>query len=323
MLLAAELAADVGWERLERGGDEYVTQREELAEALAEVVEGTALPLEYRIQAGELLGNLGDPRLGVCDLNIQTVKFTARTLLIDEPKSRSRCDDKGSDQITVNVAFELARYPVTNAQYALFIAANGYESKNWWDVAGRKWLESKKHRAPSEWNSPRFGSARPNHPVIGVNWYETTAFCRWLTQYLNDGYTYRLPSEAEWEYAARGTAPRAYPWGLELPDSERANFNQTINGTSVVGSFAYGATPEGLHDVAGNVWEWTASAHTPYTEGRSTPWHSFEDSVNKSFALRGGGWSHHSIILQASERGSFTPKDHFFYVGFRLARHLG
>src|SRR5215211_779422 len=113
----------------------------------------------------------------------------------------------------------------------------------------------------------------PNHPVVGISWYEAMAFCRWLTQ--QQEYVYTLPSEAEWEYAARGAARRIYPWGDTEPDGERANFDGTHNGTTAVGCFASGATPEELLDMAGNVWEWTRSEYRPYpydqNDGRETP----------------------------------------------------
>lgn len=109
-------------------------------------------------------------------------------------------------------AFELARYPITNAQFALFMADDGYNAlHDWWDAAGKTWLREDRRQQPSEWANERFGRVRPNHPVVGVTWYEASAFCRWLTQQLNDGYDYRLPSEAEWEYAARGTQRRPHP----------------------------------------------------------------------------------------------------------------
>jgi formylglycine-generating enzyme required for sulfatase activity len=158
--------------------------------------------------------------------------------------------------------FALARYPVTNAQYQIFMQHGGYDpSAPWWDDAARAWLarddaatpglhewQRRKHKdQPEFWDEERFGSARPNHPVVGISWYEATAFCRWLTRYLNDGFEYCLPSEAEWEYAARGTTRRTYAWGDEEPDGERANCNEIYNGTTAVGCFARGATPEGVY----------------------------------------------------------------------------
>jgi formylglycine-generating enzyme required for sulfatase activity len=177
-------------------------------------------------------------------------------------------------------------------------------------------------RQPREWRDKRLGQSRPNHPMVGVTWYEAMAFCRWLTQMLNDGHTYSLPTEAEWEYAARGTQRRRFPWGPEDPDDERANFNDRYEGTTAVGCFALGATPEGALDMAGNIWEWTRSVYQPYPyntdDGRELP----DDPVNKRFTLRGGGWHDPSILLYASYRLRFTPESLHSLVGLRLVRHL-
>ncbi|MFN8568981.1 MAG: SUMF1/EgtB/PvdO family nonheme iron enzyme [Kouleothrix sp.] len=109
--------------------------------------------------------------------------------------------------------FALARYPVTNAQYALFIADDGYNTeRRWWMPGGRGSSRPAPDRATVLGGDERFGSTCPNHPVVGAAWYEAI-FCRWLTLHLHDGFVYTLPSEAEWEYAARGAARRVYPWG--------------------------------------------------------------------------------------------------------------
>src|SRR5262249_30274665 len=129
-------------------------------------------------------------------------------------------DTENKQSVTV-ATFELARYPVTNAQFKHFIDDDGYNAaRTWWDAAGKAWLRQERRREPSYWRDERLGIVRPNLPVVGVTWYEAMAFCRWLTQKLSDGYEYHLPSEAEWEYAARGVVRRPYPWGPEEPDGE-------------------------------------------------------------------------------------------------------
>ena len=314
LVLAAEISEDIGWDRLERGGDEFVALREELARELATTVEGTVLPAAERVRAGVLLGTLGDPRPGVYSLPPAMVPIAGGRFVIGE----------GDEQADLSIErFEIARYPVTNAQWKLFVKAGGYrDDQLWWDQAGNAWLRQSGTHIPRFWNNDDFGIIRPNHPVVGVSWYETMAFCRWLTQTLNDGYTYTLPTEAEWEYAARGAELREYPWGPEDPDGERANFGQTHNGTTAVGCFPRGATPEGVHDMAGNIWEWTRSEYKPYpydpADGR-------EDSTEvewKMFTRRGGSWNDHSIDLRASYRNYVTPDYRSYYLGFRLARHL-
>jgi formylglycine-generating enzyme required for sulfatase activity len=158
--------------------------------------------------------------------------------------------------------------------------------------------------------------------VVGITWYEATAFARWLTGYLQDGSTYCLPSELEWEYAARGSERRMYPWGNVAPDPERANFDQTHNVTSAVGCFPSGATPAGLHDLAGNVWEWTRSEYQPYPYDPDDGREDGADPAKKRFTVRGGSWHGRPIYLRASNRfDGLTPDDRYYNIGVRLARH--
>ncbi len=313
-----------------------------------------AAPAETRVACGELLARFGDPRPGVCDLPPPFVPFPGggfvigiseaeyRAIIAAERKNNLAKEaedwykDARNSQTVAVAAFELARYPVTNAQYKLFMDAGGYRhDAPWWDEAARAWLrrDDAKTKGLSEWQvrtykdrpefweDARFGIARPNHPVVGISWYEATAFCKWLTQHLNDGYEYRLPSEAEWEYAARGPARRPYPWGDDLPDGERANFNQTHGGTTAVGCFPAGATPEGLLDLAGNVWEWTRSEYRSYPYDPNDGREAGGDPARKTFTIRGGSWSTRPIYLRAAFRPRF-PDNRYSNVGVRLARHL-
>jgi len=289
---------------------------------LAQVVEGIALPGAERVRAGKLLGELDDPRPGVCTLPPAMVEFPGGLFTIGEPIGKARYGDEENDQPSTIAPFAIARYPVTNAQYALFLDDDGYHADApWWDAAGREWLRQSVRTAPLLWNDERFGITRPNHPVVGVTWYEATAFCRWLTQYLSDGFEYCLPSEAEWEYAARGTTRRTYAWGDEEPDGERANFNWIYNGTTAVGCFAHGATPEGVYDLTGNVWEWTRSEYRPYPYDPNDGREDGQEPARKYFTFRGGGWFNLSIYLRASLRNGNVPAYCYYDVGLRLARH--
>jgi len=362
LLLIAELAEDVGWTRLIAGDELFEVLRDELALALVPVVAGTTLPAKDRVQAGVYLGDLGDPRPGVCSLPPEMVRIAGGEYVIgilpDEEAAyveaftrdypdvgdqtiHSIIQDCINKQPVTLPPFELARYPVTNAQYKLFIEDNGYDpDAPWWDAAGRAWLRRddqataglasyqrrtyKQH--PEWWHDERFGIARPNHPVVGVSWYEAVAFCRWLSQhreYNPDGYVYLLPSEAEWEYAARRATRRAYPWGNAEPDAERANFNRTYDGTTAVGCFPPGATPEdGIADLAGTVWEWTRSEYRDYPYDPDDGREEIDNPAEKHLTLRGGGWFDTSFTLRASTRYYDPPVGHSSSVRFRLARCL-
>jgi len=225
---------------------------------------------------------------------------------------------------------------VTNAQYKRFMDADGYDpAAPWWDAAARIWLarddaateglkawQRRQHKhQPEFWDDKTFGSARPNYPLVGVSWYEATAFCRWLTQQLDDGYEYMVPSEAEWEYATRGSTRRSYPWGNDELDVERASYSQKYGFTTLaVGCFPRGATPEGVLDLAGNVLEWTRSAYRDYPYDPADGREDGADPAQKRFTIRGGSWANRPLYLRAAFRNHLTPDLHDRVVGFRLAR---
>ncbi|MEI8165865.1 MAG: SUMF1/EgtB/PvdO family nonheme iron enzyme [Chloroflexales bacterium] len=351
-LAAGQFAAavEVLRQRLEARADDRAALR-----AAAALIEDATIPAPaaIRVACGELLARYGDPRPGVCDLPPPMVPIAGGSFVIGiseaEYKAIIEAERKNnlaseaerwykaalnSRAVTVK-PFELARYPLTNAQFKRFIDAGGYNpSHPWWDEAGRTWLARDDAKTkdlnewqrrtfkdrPEFWGDARFGLPRLNHPVVGLNWYEATAFCVWLTQHLNDGYNYRLPSEAEWEYAARGAARRPYPWGDAEPDGERANFNRTHGGTTAVGCFPAGASPDGLVDLTGNIWEWTRSEFRDYPYNSDDGREAGSDPAQKRFTLRGGSWANGSIYLRAARRTLNYPDARYSDLGLRLAR---
>jgi formylglycine-generating enzyme required for sulfatase activity len=210
--------------------------------------------------------------------------------------------------------FALMRTEVTNGQFATFVAASGHltdaERKGWgysWDgrwarVTGADW----RHPFGPDTNIAEYG----DHPVVQVSQRDAAAFCQF--------YGMRLPSEAEWEFAARHPDGGRFPWGDDPPEardgSRRANFGtvaccapDATDGyatTAPVGSFPTGASASGLLDMAGNVWEWTAS-----------PYEDREGHV----ALRGGGWGNNPYCLRVSYRHGNPPDIGLDMVGFRCA----
>ena len=185
-------------------------------------------------------------------------------------------------------AFAIGRTQVTNAEYAVFFAASG-------------------HRAPSHWPGGEPPADREHHPVTYVSWEDARAFCVWAGGF--------LPTEAEWERAARGDDDRAWPWGNDAPAVDRATFAATE--TSTVGLHLAGASPFGALDLAGNAWEWTASAYRDYPydadEGREG-----EESPELR-VVRGGAYSHGPGEIRCSYRHGMLPGAVDHYVGFRFA----
>ncbi len=283
---------------------------------LADLVESGALTPVERAAAGRALAELGDPRTEVTDVDAMhfcyvppgpfvmgasknetrlTNPLTGETLVVSpDPDAQDR---EGPVHIQdVPSGYWIARYPITNAQFEAFIKDGGYDSDAWWTKAGWGWRQENARTRPYNYGVP---FTLPNHPVVGVTWYEAVAFCRWLTQrwrvrrWLLGDWEVRLPTEAEWEKAARGGLlipdfahpivrscadlsisnlpipnqlipnpfpQRAYPWGND-PDPNCANYGDTgINSTSAVGAFPGGVTPYGVLEMSGNVWEWVQSA---------------------------------------------------------------
>lgn len=346
-LLAVECLADLGGKPALYGASTLDLARlwADLAAALAQAVEGTVLPAAERVRAGVHLGTLGDQRPGVCTLPPAMVRIEGGSFLIGstpeeveqalvayrqvgfgEGEAREWTNSEINDGPIAVATFEIGQYPVTNAQYRLFVEQQGYDPERpWWGDAGRAWLKRDRRTEPGYWNDERLGQERPNHPVVGVTWYEAQAFCGWLTQnreYNPEGYIYRLPSEAEWEYAARGKARRTYPWGKDEPDGERANYDDQYDRTTAVGCFSLGGTPEGVDDLVGNVREWTSTVYAPYPYDPDDGREEKSNPTKKRFALRGGGWDNPSVVLRACDRDHNAPEFHYDAIGFRLARHL-
>ena len=192
--------------------------------------------------------------------------------------------------------FEIDRFEVTNADFAAFAQATG--TQTYAEKAGyRSWRD--------EWQV----GVEDNHPVVMVTWDDANAFCEWAGK--------RLPSEAEWEKAARGEDPRTYPWGDEW-DATRANVKDAgLRGTAAVGSFGAGASPYGVEDMIGNVWEWTADWYQPYPGNTSA-----DAYYGETFRVtRGGGWFDEKPQASATNRNAADPaKTANDDLGFRCAR---
>jgi formylglycine-generating enzyme required for sulfatase activity len=228
--------------------------------------------------------------------------------------------------------FWIGKTEVTNAQYRLFVEANGFQQEEFWTGLGLDVREDddatfrQECRDNSQFN-------QPDKPVVCVSWFEAIAYMRWLAK--ETGENIHLPSEAEWEKAARGTGGYLYPWGNEYPNGTRLNYcdqncdndhmDESVSDgyryTAPVGSFPAGASPYGVLDMAGNVWEWTRSQMGDYpypgdAEGRALREYRF--GYGGSRVTRGGSWAKGQDTVHASFRDSLNPQLAGSDQGFRL-----
>jgi len=218
-------------------------------------------------------------------------------------------DERPQQQVDV-AEFLIDRTKVTNAQFAQFMNARGAKAADgqvWYDVDDN---DARIHRRDGQWLAD---AGHENHPVVEASWYGALAYCSWAGK--------RLPTEAEWEKAARGTDGRKYPWGNQAADPTRAHFNAGWNDFRPVGSLPKGASPYGLLDAAGNGWEWVSSAYRPYpynpNDGR-------EDLDRVQVRVtRGGGQDSRADELTTTHRGrhvSRNPRGGHHNIGFRCVR---
>jgi formylglycine-generating enzyme required for sulfatase activity/uncharacterized caspase-like protein len=212
--------------------------------------------------------------------------------------------------------FAMGRYEITVGEFRQFVNATGYKTDA--EKGGDCWTYASgwKKVKNANWHNPNF-SQENSHPVVCVSWNDVTAYARWLSQ--QTGQNYRLPTEAEWEYAARAGTNTKYWWGNEI-GANKANCyrdycKDNFEYTAPVGSFS--PNPFGLHDTAGNVWEWTCSEYEDRYQGKEKRCVS-----NASlFVLRGGSWNSSAGRTRAADRGRGEPTFRNDDLGVRLARH--
>ena len=202
-------------------------------------------------------------------------------------------------QHTVEIPYDywIGRFPVTNEQFAAFVGTAKF-----------------KYEMASDWKD------RANHPVVYVSWYDAMEYCKWLNEKLQGeigALAVRLPTEAEWEKAARGEQGYEWPWGNEF-DTNKCNSSEgSKGGTTPVGAYSpQGDSPYNAADMAGNVWEWCHSILKPYPykadDGRE------KESGSEIRVVRGGAWSSDWNYARAAFRSGYNPVNRYYNLGFRL-----
>ena len=233
-------------------------------------------------------------------------------------------------QHSVNLSgYWIGRTEVTRGEYRQFMDAGGYRTAVYWSSAGWNWKVSNNRTQPGNWDAVQdWGTGAftqtDEHPVVGVSHYEAEAFCRWAGC--------RLPTEAEWEKAARWDGhPREYPWGDAWHAAYCNNYDDdnVLGGgyhkyqTAPVGSYPAGVSPYGLHDMAGNVWEWCADWYgaSYYSQTPGGGWVDPQGPASgSSRVLRGGSWSNDAYGYRAAYRDNDNPGYTSYLNGFRVAR---
>jgi len=387
LLWSAQMAAVLGADAIRQdtarpdGGATYL---ERLLRRLVQGVAHCPLPALGRAELGNALAKLGDPRPGVgvsilpsraresSTMRIPDLvwcEIPAGPFLMGSDKAR---DGAASDveqpqhEVTLPLYY-ISRYPVTVAQFDAFVQAGGYAKARFGPEARaakvwqqgqtiEDWSSNEPRSVPVDYGAP---FNLPNHPVVGITWYEALAFCRWLEELLqaagsgmqlwkanrltsvsvpSGAFKVQLPSEAEWEKAARGgleipwgeaglqrenpDPARRYPWGQKL-EPELANFDETrIEASNTVGCFPDGASPYGVEDLSGNVWEWTRSHWQKYPydqeDGR-------EDLTAGNLTLRvvrGGAFHDDGRVVRCASRGIGVPSLRDRDLGFRVVLSL-
>ncbi len=209
--------------------------------------------------------------------------------------SDANSDEQPIQQVNLD-AFWIDRTEVTNAMYARCVADHG--------------ACAPPSSSGSYTHTDYYGNSEfDNYPVIYVDWHQALAYCAWAGR--------ELPSEAQWEKAARGTDGRTYPWGNEYPNANFLNYNQNVGDTTQVGNYPNGASIYGALDMSGNVWEWVSSLYQPYpydaADGR-------EDlTASGSRTLRGSSWSNNVTYVRSAYRYRFVPTLTNNYLGFRCS----
>lgn len=272
--------------------------RGEVRERLVACITNPELSVAERIEAGLLLGKLGDPRLAHAVPHMATIPGGEFILGTAEGY-----DDERPAQTFVLPLFTIGIYPVTNAEYARFLAAMPLQAP------------------PRHWYDPRYNN--PACPVVSISWHDAVAYCRWLTVRLRAdgllpaGQIVRLPTEEEWEKAASWDAQqqikRKFPWGDEWGASYANTAEARGNWTSSpVGCYPHGASPYGLQDCVGNVWEWTASEYASYPGAQR----SFREQG--VYTLRGSSHATNPTHARCTYRSRLPATSWRNHLGFRI-----
>ena len=234
----------------------------------------------------------------ITELNYPLVNIPAGPFTIGTYPTGLRKTDHEEPQRSVTLdAFAIGTYHVNNSQYALYVKETGY-------------------RQPLYWGDERFN--RKDYPIVGINWFEANNFLDWINNIT--GMNYRLPTEAEWEKAARGTDGREYPWGNKW-DAGKANTSESqLKRLTPVGSYPEGVSPFGCYDMAGNAYDWCSDWFHEETYKHSPSENPMGAAEGRRKVVRGGSWlPRGEFAARCANRAAYEPIRAVHNVGFRIA----
>lgn len=239
-------------------------------------------------------------------------------------------NEKWAHEVVV-APFRMAKAPVTNAEFAAFVEAGGYETDSLWPADGLKWRVETGAKHPVYWKVDKSCGWRlrrfdrwldlpADEPVIHVNWYEANAYCQWAGR--------RLPSEAEWEFAATmrtgadgALVKHRFPWGDEMPTPDHANLDGFALGCVSIDACGAGENEWGCRHLIGNVWEWTADTFGPFDGFAPDDYKEYSEPLfGSTKVLRGGAWTTRSRYASGIYRNYFQPDRRDVLGGFRTCR---
>ncbi len=212
-------------------------------------------------------------------------------------------DEQPQHEVCITTGYWIDTYEVTNTSYQQFINAGGNSQQQYWSPDGWQWFQ--KNKGPQNYN----GYTNSKQPRVGISWYEADAYARWRGC--------RLPTEAEWEYAARGPQSPIYPWG-DVYDSAKLNAGSKVGKTANVGGYPSGKSWIGTFDMAGNVWEWVNDWYSDSYYQQKVKDNPTGPTSGSEHVLRGGSWNLHQGYMRSASRFWLSPYFRYSYAGTRV-----
>ena len=244
------------------------------------------------------------------------IPIPAGPFLMGSSDADTQADDDEKPQHTLTLPdYWIGKTPVTNAQFRPFVEGDGYRNKQYWTKVGWQWCKAEKITKPSYWDNPTWNGNE--YPVVGVSWFEAVAYCRWLTA--QTSHEFRLPSEAEWEKAARGTDGRIWPWGNTWEPGRCNSKEAGIGKTTPVNKYSTSARPYSVLDMAGNIWEWMTTKYGKcYPFALEDEWQATYLEQDTLRRMRGGAYNSMQNDVRGAYHHYLSPRDRYFR-GLRVA----